>query len=154
MQTSEQEAFSLDHGKFRDYLVREYGEAAGLDAFLEDGGLAGSLSSRVYDAHECGAIIGPQNTEVQTYALDDALLICVREHDHSAGVPLRQIAAYSTEMKYLVSREGSGFRECCAAIEEVLRYATRLLSSLRALQAGERAASADTHASRGPKNAK
>jgi hypothetical protein len=131
MQTSAQEAFRLDHNKFRGYLARDYDEPMGLDTFAE-GGLAGSLSGRVYDAYECSAIIGPQNVELQTYALNDALLICVREHDHPAGVPLRQIAGYSTELKHLVSHEGSGFAECCSAIEEVLRHATRLLPSLRA----------------------
>jgi hypothetical protein len=143
--TPQREVFSLDHTKFREHLEGEYGEPAGLDALWEDGGLAQSLSGRVYDAHDCGALVGPPNTEVHTYALDNALLICVRERVHPAYVPLRQIATYSIETKHLASHEDASFKECCAAIEEVLRHATELLPSLRTLQAGERQADPAEH---------
>jgi hypothetical protein len=145
MQTPNHEAFGLDRTRFREHLEREYGEPAGLDALHEHGGLAGSLSGRVYDAHDCGALTGPENTEVQTYASDDALVISVRDNNQSADVPLRQIATYSIETKYLASHQDCSFPECCAAIEEVLRHATKLLPSVRTLQAGEREADPADH---------
>jgi hypothetical protein len=145
MQTPVREAFSLDHTKFREHLEREYGEPAGLDTLPEDGGLSVALATRLYDARDCDAIQGPENTIVHAYALNDALLISVRERQDQPDVPLRQVAAFSIETKRLAGREDSSFKECCAAIEEVLRYATQLLPLLHAMQTGERQADPAQH---------
>lgn len=149
MQTPVCEAFSLDHPKFREHLEREYGEPAGLDTLPEDGGLPVALAQRLKDARDCDAIRGPQNTVVQAYPLDDALLISVRERKDPPDVPLRQIATHAFEVNHIARRRDESFDTCCAAIEEVLAHATQLLPLLRALQTGERHADPDPKASVG-----
>jgi hypothetical protein len=145
MNTTTDEAFSLDRQRFRKYIEGEYGEAEGLDAFCEDGGLSASLAGRIYDARDCDAISAPTNVEVHAYALEDSLVICVREVRDQPGGPLRQIATHSIETKQLASREDDSFDECCLAIEEVLRHASELLPLLRVLQSAERRGTPDQH---------
>ena len=72
------EALRLDRGKLRARLEHDFGdELPGLDASHE-GGLPALLAERVGDANDGGAIVGPENTDVQAYGLDDSVVICVQ----------------------------------------------------------------------------
>lgn len=111
----------------------------GVDAYCE-GGAAAALSHRFHDAHDARAITGPPGVEVIVYALDDSVIVAVREEELPSHLPvaLRQLASYSFETKYVLNSEHESFEEACAAIEELLNRANELLPSFAALRRGER----------------
>jgi hypothetical protein len=111
----------------------DYGSAEGINHYEEEG-LAGALDRRVRDAVECGAISGPENTAVQTYAVGDSLIVCVHEETIPLDTQQRQVATFSLEMRELILDDGS-YRASREAVEAVLEHATNLLPALRALQA-------------------
>jgi len=127
------EAFRLKRNTLLTRVRADYGCAEGLDNF-DEGGLAGALQSRVGDAVDCGAVIGPENTEVQTYAAGDSLVVCVREKTIPLDTQLRQVATFSIETRHLVPDEG-GYKASREGVEAVLKHASDLLPALRALQA-------------------
>lgn len=132
--------FRLDRVRFSRYLQDEFDELVGIEMDFE-GGIAAAIESRFHDAREAGAILCPPGLEVIVYALDDSLIVAVREVDLPADLPvrLRQLATFSFETKYVIDCTDQSFEEGCAAIEELLVRATSLLPSFEALQSGERA---------------
>jgi hypothetical protein len=102
-----------------------------------DGGLAAAIVSYFDDAHDCGAIGGIPDVQVVVYAVGfDSVLIAVRERDtdFSVAVPQRQVARWSIETSDLMEFGNDSFDEACAALEEILRLASGLLPTLRAMQ--------------------
>lgn len=132
MPSRTREAFRLKRSTLLARVRADYGCAEGLDPSCEDGGLAGALQTRVADAVECGAVSGPENTEVQTYAIGDSLVICVREQTIPPETRLRQVATFSVELRYLVA--DTSYLASREAVEAVLKHASGLLPALRALQ--------------------
>ncbi len=142
--TQKTEKFTLDRERMREILEAAYGKG-----YWD--GLPGKISERMFDAQ--GAIVSPENAEVQTYQRYDRdegrgcmLVICVRERKpvlRDRG--LCEIASCSVETRHLMCPDDESFATCYETIEEVLRYATELLPSLRALQAGERAEAPAEH---------
>ena len=133
MPSRTREAFHLNRSALLARVRDDYGRAEGFDDF-EEGGPAGALSRRVGDAVDSGAVTGPENTEVQTYATEDALIICVREQRIPLDTQLRQVATFSIESRHLIP-ESASYRASRDAVEAVLKHASDLLPALRALQA-------------------
>jgi len=131
--------FALDRERFARITREEFGELEGIDAGCEDG-VGAALSRRFHDALEAGAISGPPGVEVIVYALEDSVIVAVREEQLTFELPvaLRQLATYSFETKYVVNFDDESFSEACAAIEELLARASSLLPSFEALRLGER----------------
>jgi hypothetical protein len=132
MPSRTREAFRLKRNTLLGRVRTDYGCAEGLDD-LGEGGLAGALQWRVGDAVDCGAVIGPENTEVQTYAVGDSLVVCVREKTIPLGTQVRQVATFSIETRHLVPDAG-GYKASREGVEAVLKHASDLLPALRALQ--------------------
>lgn len=126
------EAFRLKRSTLLARVRADYGSAEGINNYEEEG-LAGALDRRVRDAVECGAVSGPENTEVQTYAVSDSLVVCVREQTIPLGTQLRQVATFSLEARDFVA--DTTYAASRDAVEAVLEHATNLLPLLRALQA-------------------
>lgn len=131
--------FALDRERFASATREEFGELEGIDAGWE-GGIGAALSHRFHDALYAGAITGPPGVEVIVYALEDSVIVAVRDEQPPFELPvaLRQLATYSFETKYVVNFEDESFGEACAAIEELLARASALLPSFEALRRGER----------------
>jgi hypothetical protein len=93
-----------------------------------------------HDALDAGAITGPPGVEVIVYALEDSVIVAVRDEQLPFELPvaLRQLATYSFETKYVVNFDDRSFGEACAAIEELLQRASALLPSFEVLRRGER----------------
>ncbi|HEU5105886.1 MAG TPA: hypothetical protein VFU11_08590 [Solirubrobacterales bacterium] len=138
--------FALDRDRFADTTRAEFGDLKGIDVDRE-GGIGASLSNRLQDALDAGAITGPPGVEVCVYALEDSMIVAVRDEElpFDLPVPSRQLASYSFETKYVVNFDDRGFGEACAAIEELLRRASALLPSFEALRRGERGLDGDGH---------
>lgn len=132
-------SFVLNRERFARATREEFGELEGIDAYRE-GGVAAALSHRFHDALDAGAIGGPSGVEVIVYALEDSVIVAVREEElpFNLPAPLRQLATYSFETKYVFDPENESFEEACAAIEELLAQANALLPSFEALRGGER----------------
>jgi hypothetical protein len=128
----QREAFHLNRRILADSVREEYGRLEGLSDYAE-AGLAGALDGRVRDAEDCGAISAPENTEIQTYATGDSIVVCVRERRIPAGTQLRQLATFSLEAHHLVT--GRSYLASREGVEAVLAHANDLLPALRALQA-------------------
>jgi len=137
-------SFAFDRERFTRATREEFGELQGIDAYCE-GGVAAALSNRFHDARDAQAITGPPGVEVIVYALDDSVIVAVREEELPTHLPvaLRQLASYSFETKYVLNSEDGSFEEACAAIEELLRRASELLPSFAALRRGERRLDSD-----------
>ena len=131
--------FALDRERFARITREEFGELEGIDVNCEDG-IGAALSHRFHDAREAGAITGPPGVEVIVYALEDSVIVAVREEELPFELPvaLRQLATYSFEAKYVVNFDDESFGEACTAIEELLARASALLPSFEALCRGER----------------
>lgn len=131
--------FALDRERFAAATREEFGELEGIDDFCEDG-VAMALSRRFGDAREAGALSCPPGVEVIVYAIEDSLIVAVREEKVPIELPvaMRQLATLSFETKYVFDHSDGSFGEACAAIEELLARATDLLPSFAALQRGER----------------
>lgn len=136
--------FALDRERFARATREELGALEGMFAGWE-GGVAAALSSRLDDAREAGAIIGPPGLELIAYAVGDSVIVAVREEEPPWGLPvaLRQLATYSFETKYVFNPEDESFEEACEAIEELLGRASALLASFEAMRRGERALDRD-----------
>lgn len=133
------EEFRLDRDRFAQHLRREFGELVGLEGGFESGGTASAIESRVSDARDAGAILGPPGVEVVVYGLDDSMIAAVREIElPPIPTPLRQLATCSFEVKYLVAHDEEAFDGLCATVEKLLGRASALLPSFHALLAGER----------------
>ena len=132
-------SFALDRERFARVTRKDFGELEGVDSCCE-GGVAAALAHRFHDALEAGAITGPAGLDVIVYALDDSLIVAVREEELPVNLPvaLRQLATCSFETKYVFDPENESFAEACAAIEELLARACALLPSFEALRRGER----------------
>jgi hypothetical protein len=132
--------FRLDRERLRAYLTEEHKSEPRLE-IGGPGGVAGAIDTRVSDAYDAGALSGPENVELETYAVDDALVVAVREDQVDPGNPAyrRQVATYSIESRYLSDPDTSE-TACFTAIEAVLARADRLVPTLRLLQDAERAA--------------
>jgi hypothetical protein len=133
-------SFALDRGRFDEATREEFGELVGIDADCE-GGVGRALELRFADASDAGAIFSPPGVEVIVYDLNDSLIVAVREVDlpRSLPVPLRQLATYSFETKYVIDYRDVSFEEVCRAIDELLAKANSLLPSFYALRLGEMA---------------
>lgn len=138
--TAATESFALDRGLFDEATREEFGELEGIDVDCE-GGIGRALEHRFADASDAGAIVSPPGVEVIVYDLNDSLIVAVREVDlpRSLPVPLRQLATYSFETKYVIDYRDGSFEEVCRAIDELLTKANSLLPSFYALRLGERA---------------
>jgi hypothetical protein len=92
--------FVLDRERFARATREEFGELEGIDALCEDG-IGAALSRRFHDALEVGAISGPPGVEVIVYALEDSVIVAVRDDQLPFELPvaLRQLATYSFETK-------------------------------------------------------
>ncbi len=136
--------FALDRERFAATTREDFGELEGIDGYCE-GGVAAALSRRFGDALEAGAISGAPGVEVIVYAIEDSVIVAVREEELPIGLPvaMRQLATLSFETKYVFNPEDGGFEEACAAIEELLARASALLPSFEALRQGERALGRD-----------
>lgn len=133
-------SFKLDRALFARATRETYGELEGLD-YQAEGGIAAALSQRFHDALEAGAIRGPAGIETIVYAVEDSVIVAVREGElpRERSLPMRQLATYSIETKYVIEARDGGFNELCAGIEELLARAGALLPSLEALRVGEQA---------------
>ncbi|MBS1895475.1 MAG: hypothetical protein JST59_29600 [Actinobacteria bacterium] len=131
--------FSLDRVRLAESDRKEFGEPEGVD-FDSESGIGAALSERFHDAHTAGAITGPPGVEVIVYALEDSLIVAVREEQPRFGSPVagRQLATHSFEAKYVVDPGDRSFGEACEAIEELLQRANGLLPSYEAMRRGER----------------
>jgi hypothetical protein len=131
--------FALDRERLAAATREDFGELEGIDPFCE-GGVATALSRRFGDALEAGAISGPPGVEVIVYAIEDSVIVAVREVKLPIELPMamRQLATLSFETKYVLNSEDGSFEETRAAIEELLARATSLLPSFDALRRGER----------------
>lgn len=131
--------FALDRERLAAATRADFGELEGIDANSEDS-IATALSRRFGDAREAEAISGPAGVEVIVYAIEDSVIVAVREEELPFDLPvaLRQLASYSFETKYVFSPEDASFGEACDAIEGLLDRANDLLPSFAALQRGER----------------
>lgn len=131
--------FAFNRERFAQATRKGFGELEGLEVSCE-GGIAVALSRRFHDAIEAGAISGPAGVEVIVYAVEDSVIVAVREGElpRNLSVPMRQLATYSFETKSVVDGQDGSFDEACEAIEELLRRAGELLPSFAALRAGER----------------
>lgn len=133
-------SLTLDRHLPREYLTREYGEPVGLSA-LSDHLIAGpgAIANAISDARNTGALGGVDDVEVIAYALDDAVLIALREAGQRPA--LRQVSTLSIETKYLVGRDDDdGLETLADVIDRVLSHADELVPTLRRLQAAERGA--------------
>jgi hypothetical protein len=132
-------SFALDRERFARATREEFGELEGIDAYC-DGGVAMALSRRFGDALEGQAVSGPPGVEVIVYAIEDSVIVAVREEKLPVDLPvaMRQLATLSFETKYVLDSGDSSFEETCAAVEALLARANDLLSSFAALQWGER----------------
>ena len=131
--------FALDSERFAAATREEFGELEGIDVDCEDG-IGAALSHRFHDALDAGAINGPPGVEVIVYALEDSVIVAVRDEQLPFELPvaLRQLATYSFETKYVVDFDDRSFGEACEAVEELLQRASSLLPSFEALRRGER----------------
>jgi len=137
--------FALDRERFARFCREELDELEGIDSACA-GGIAKALEYRFHDAREAGSITGPPGVEAIVYALEDSLIVAVRELDLPRDLPvaLRQLATYSFEIKHVLDHRDGSFEEVCAAIEELLEKANALLPSFDALRRAERALAAAT----------
>lgn len=131
------EAFRLDREQLRSYITNEYETDPRLH-LSESRRLARAIHDRVRDAHDSGAISGPDNVELVTYDRDESLLIAVREDhvDPLGPAYKRQIATYPIEADRL-SDGATTDTACFEAIEAVLARADQLVPMLRLLQHAE-----------------
>lgn len=131
--------FALDRERFAAATREAFGELEGIDVYCE-GGAALALTRRFGDAREAGAISCPAGVELIVYAIEDSLIVALREEELPIGlpVPMRQLATISFETKHVLNTADGSFEETCAAIEELLARATGLLPSFAALKRGER----------------
>ena len=131
--------FALDRERFAATTREDFGELEGIDAYCE-GGVAAALSRRFGDALEARAISGPPRVEVIVYAIEDSVIVAVREEELPIDLPvaMRQLATLSFETKYVFNPEDGSIEEACAAIEELLARASALLPRFAALRRGER----------------
>jgi len=132
------EKFSLDRDRFSRHLRSEFGELVGLEVAFGCGDVSAAVESSFLDARDAGAILGPSGLEAVVYAYRDSLIVAVREIElPSIPTPLRQLATYSFEARYVVDGERRGFDGACATVEDLLERANSLLPSFRALLCGE-----------------
>lgn len=133
------EHFALDRQRFARVTRADFGELEGIDNYCE-GGVARALSRRFGDALEARAVSCPPGIEVIVYAIEDSVIVAVREEELPIELPvaMRQLATLSFETKYVLNHEDGSFEEACAAIEELLARANALLPSFAALRRGER----------------
>lgn len=130
--------FRLDQERFALYLTHEYGQPVGIEADRQSV-LSLGITERFLDAREAEALVGPRGLTPMVYAVEDSLIVTVREEEPPAlPVALRQLATSSVEARYFAGLYDETFEGCCASIEALLRYANELLPSFAALQRGER----------------
>ena len=135
------EALRVDRGRLRAHLIAE-GETDPDDdarpAGIRDTGPQ-AIAGFFVHAMDAGALRGITDVEVNVYECDDdAVIVAVREQDPPLDIPwtaLRQVASLGIETEDLASEYGpQSFDEACDVLTEILRVASRLVPSLRALQ--------------------
>ena len=135
------EAFRVDRGRLRAHLIAE-GETDPEDDTLP-GGIRDTgpqaIAGFFVHAMDAGAIRGITDVEVNVYECgDDAVIIAVREQAPPLAISwtaLRQVTSFAIETEDLASEYGpQSFEEACGLLTEILRVASGLVPSLRALQ--------------------
>jgi len=134
------ESFALDRKIFAKVTRKEFGELLGVDISC-DGGPAAGIWTRFYEALEARAVSSPPGLEMIVYAIEDSLIVAVREEEPPVHLPCaaRQLATHSFETKYILDAQDGSFDEACAAIEELLSRGNSLLPSFQAMLNGESA---------------
>jgi hypothetical protein len=138
------EIFRLDRSLLREYLITD-GETDSDDDTDPEGisshshsTLPTAIASYFSQAIDADAVVGVADVEVVVYeCAGDALIITVRELTPPTGVPWRaqrQIASMSIEAHDIGEYGDETFAAACETLDEILRIASRLVPSLRALQ--------------------
>ena len=136
------EAFRLDHAALRAHLIAEgqIDDDARPDGISWEGhdSIPGAIVSYFETALDAHAVIGIGDVEVVVYeCAGDALIVTVREEAPPRDAPwraLRQVATMSLEPHDLAECGDATFCAACETLEEILRIASGLVPSLRALQ--------------------
>lgn len=101
-----------------------------------DGRVVGrAVSAAFADAVDAAAIGGIDGLEVEVYAVNDSVLVTVRETNLIGRT--RSIASPLIEVKAIAEWGESSFEEMRAAINALLERANNLVPKLRLLQAAE-----------------
>ena len=119
------ERFTLDAEQLGGFMEREHGHRLALDESHETGGLAGSISGRILEANDAGAITGPDGFEVHALSCNDGdLMIAVAS-------PSGWACLAPIHPKHIPYRPAGTFDACRETLEWVLERASGLIGQLR-----------------------